>query len=385
MRAVRPASEWLPYCHALIDAGGLDELRGKKYSRQFLHAVIDELPRYGDWDTGRNVMPGHAALGAALARRPRRQSRRTPNPSEWRTREQAAADDAARHVRGTINEVFIPAGLLARIELGHHLNGVERLQQWANGSRRREARSVYGLTLPRSARPLHRRRDHDTRAQRSPVPERLAASRPVDNRLTGNTDPQRVFRSPRGIQVTSSSSSSLVASKRSIKPSSPACGTSEHSTTRHTAVNNVSTTAPRRPAPKSRRFWEPEPELYTLAMGLRSALAGQLGYERPLKVAATLKRFWHLGWDVDSLVVDLHLVYQRLGKPFPTYRPNHPARWLGWALKQVDTTVTPPMRRYDAHAEAADSEPCPHGVPGGARHNIVIHGPRCPLCRSAGG
>lgn len=364
VRAVRPAREWLPFVHALIDAGGLDALRRGVYSRAFLHRLIDELARHADFTTGRDCMPGHAALGAALARTPRTVSRRTPKQGEKRTPAEAAVSDNSRHARGAIGTVLVPAGLLARVVQGHHLNGVERLEQWANGSARRDARSVYGLTLPRAARPA-----------------RPAADRPVDNRPPANAGPRTTFRSPTGNKVMTRSSGLAVVSKGQL-PSNEACAQVDNRHGRLTADKTLSADAARRPAPTNRRVWEPNPGLYAFALALRHALPGQLGYERPLKLCATIKRFWQLGWDADSLVADLHLVYQRLGKPFITHRPHHPARWLGWALQHVDTTTTPPQRRLDAHAEAADNEICPHGITGGARHNIVIHGPRCPLCRN---
>ncbi len=379
VRAVVVATEWVPFVHALIDAGGLDGLRGRRFSRRFLHALVDALARYADWRTGRNCMPGHAALGAALARRPRAESRRDPKPCEWRTPAQAAVDDAARHVRAAIAGVLVPAGVVVCVEQGHHLNGVERIEQWANNSRRRSARSVYALTLPRAARPQSARvllRRPGTR------PHPASPCRPADNRPPTTPGAVSVFRSPTGQTTTSSSSDLVVAFKnQETFVSRPTCG-QHRPITRLPADDNQKAAAPRRPAPKRRRNWEPDPGLYAFAMGLRRALPGQLGYERPLKLCATLKRFHELGWDVDTLVLDLHLAYRRLGKPFPTARPHHPAAWLGWALKHLDTTATPPLRRYDAHTHQADTEPCPHGVPGGALHSIVYHAPWCPLCRA---
>lgn len=379
VRAVVVATEWVPFVHALIDVGDLDELRGRRFSRRFLHALVDELATYADWRTGRNCMPGHAALGAALARRPRAESRREPRPSEWRTPAQAAADDSARHVRAAIAQVLIPAGVVVCVEQGHHLNGVERLEQWANQSRRRSARSVYALTLPRAARPRSAR---VLLRRPSPRPTPTTGRHPVDNRPSTTAGAPSVFRSPTGKKVTSSSSASAVAFRSQNNfVSTPDCEP-DPSTTRPTADNDPTATASRRPAPRRRRLWEPDPGLYALAIDLRRALPAQLGYERPLKLCAVLKRFWELGWDVHSLVLDLHLAYQRLGKPFPAHRPDHPARWLGWALKHVDTTATPPLRRYDAHTHQADTELCPHGVPGGGRHSILHHAPWCPLCRT---
>ena len=380
VRAVVVATEWVPFVHSLIDAGELDGLRGRRFSRRFLHALVDELATYADWRTGRNCMPGHAALGAALARRPRAESRRDPKPSEWRTPAQAAADDAARHVRAAIAGVLVPAGVVVCVEQGHHLNGVERLEQWANGSRRRSARSVYALTLPRTARPPRSARVLLRRPSTCPQP--APPRRPVDNRPPTTTRAVRVFRSPTG-QIGSSSSSDLTVALEDLKTSisRPPSGR-QKSRTRPQADNNQEAAASRRPAPKRRRNWEPDLGLYTLAMTLRQALPGLLGYERPLKLCATVKRFHELGWDVDTLVLDLHLAYRQLGKPFPTRRPNHPAAWLGWALKHLDIAATPPLRRYDADSHAADTEPCPHGVPGGARHSILHHAPWCPLCRA---
>ena len=378
VRAVVVATEWVPFVHALIDAGDLDGLRGRRFSRRYLHALVDELARYADWRTGRNCMPGHAALGAALARRPRQESRRDPKPCEWRTPAQSAADDAARHVRAAIATVLVPAGVLVCVEQGHHLNGVERLEQWANNSPRRSARSVYALTLPRTARPPRSARVLLRRPRPAPPP-----GRPVDNRPPTAAGAVRVFRSPTGQTSTSSSSNSVVAfGDRKTFLSRPTGG--QHGfTPRPRADEDLEAAASRRQAPKRRRNWEPDPGLYAFAIDLRRALPGQLGYERPLKLCATLKRFHELGWDVDTLVLDLQLAYRRLGKPFPTRRPHHPAAWLGWALKRLDTTATPPLRRYDAHTHRADTEPCPHGVPGGARHSILHHAPWCPLCREA--
>ncbi len=130
-------------------------------------------------------------------------------------------------------------------------------------------------------------------------------------------------------------------------------------------------------------MWELEPGLYAFVVALRMALPEQLSGASVRKLAGTIKRFWEAGWDPLSVAESCHDVYVQDGKRFPTYRPGQPARWLGWVLKRVDVATAPALRRYDAWAAAADTEPCPHGEPGGARLSVITGRAKCPLCRAA--
>lgn len=367
---IRPviAEAWALTLHLMIDDGELDELRGRMVSRRYLHALVEELAGRADFRTGRNCMPGHVELGAKLGR-PIKAAKLAAmmlmTPTARAKAETRIHHDRTRQVYNAI-EVLKAVGVLVCVEEGRILDYIDRMEQVANGSDRRRARAVYALTLPR-ARPL------------APRPRK-----PAGNPAARGPAPKPIFYTPRSGLSSSSSSDSLEAfqSLREMEfESEPTCGRRRVSTPRLTAVQQQQDAAPRRLAPKKRRLWELEEGHFTLVVGLRKALPLQLGGVSVRKLAGATKRFYEAGWDALSVAAEVVDVYDMMGRRFPSYRPGNPARWLGWVLKQVDHTVTPAMRRYEDWAAAADTEPCPHDWPGGARLSIVTGQPKCPLCR----
>lgn len=367
IRTVR-AAEWALAVHAMIESGGLDEERGRLVSRSYLHRLVDELAGEADWQTGRNCMPGHVELGARLGRpvKAARLAAMTRMSAAGRVQVEAQiAVNRARQV-GNAVEVLIAAAVLHRVEDGRILPLLERLELWANGSHRRLARAVYALTLPLE---IH-----------------LPAAPPVDNCPAVEVAAEPIFVSPRSGLASSSSSGSLIVSRsveRRNSESRPSCAQPGRQTTRLPAGSDHEDAASRRPAPKRRALWELEPGLYAFVVALRTALPDQLSGVSVRKLAGTTKRFWNAGWDPLEVAASCREVYARDGKAFPTYRPGQPARWLGWVLKHVDVATTPALRRYEAWAAAADTQPCPHGEPGGARLSVITGRAKCPLCRAA--
>jgi len=346
----------------MIDAGHLDELRGRVVSRDYLHRLVEGLAAAADYLTGRNCMPGHEELGATLGRpiKPARLAMMAVMTPAARARAQARIDrDRARQVTNAL-AVLKAAGLLVCVEEGRMLTYLEKVELYANGVDRRYARAVYALTLPRTAKP-------------------------VDNRLAGKLAAQPIFGPPRSGKRSSYPSDSFVAFqslREENLESKAACGWPLGTLRRLTAENREKDDAPRRPAPKRRALWELDREHYAFVVALRKALPGQLGGESVRKLAGTTKRFYELGWDALSVAAAVVDLYDHLGRRFPTYRPGKPAAWLGWALRQVDHTITPAIRRYDKWAEAASgAELCRHDWPGGARVSVVTGKPKCPSCR----
>lgn len=240
------------------------------------------------------------------------------------------------------------------------LTYLEKVELYANGVDRRYARAVYALTLPR-------------------------AVKPVDNRPAGKLAAQPIFGPPRSGRESSYPSDSLVAFQSLSDENSESnrtCGWPTTTDRRLPAENDKKDGAARRLAPKRRALWELDREHYAFVVALRKALPGQLGGESVRKLAGTTKRFYELGWDALSVAAAVVDLYDTLGRRFPTYRPGKPAAWLGWALRQVDHTITPAIRRYDKWASAAaEAELCRHDWPGGARLSIVTSQPKCPHCR----
>lgn len=355
------AEVWARSVHAMIDAGRLDELRGRVVSRDYLHGLVEELAASADYLTGRNCMPGHEELGATLGRptKPARLAMMAVMTPAGRARAQARIDrDRARQVTNAL-AVLKAAGVLVCVEEGRMLTYLEKVELYANGVDRRYARAVYALTLPR-------------------------AVKPVDNRPAGKLAAQPIFGPPRSGKESSYPSDSLEAStslKEKNFKSKLACGWPASTAVRLPAENSKYAGATRRLAPKRRTLWELDREHYAFVVALRRALSGQLGGESVRKLAGTTKRFWELGWDALSVAAAVVDLYDTLGRRFPTYRPGKPAAWLGWALRQVDHTITPAIRRYDQSATAADTELCAHEWPAGARISIVTGQPKCPHCR----
>ncbi|MGI8458906.1 MAG: hypothetical protein ACR2LI_12450 [Propionibacteriaceae bacterium] len=367
IRTVR-AAEWALAVHAMIEGGELDEVRGRLVSRSYLHRLVDELAGEADWQTGRNCMPGHVELGAKLGRPVKAARLAAMAAMSTAARAQAEAQIALNRTRqvGNAIEVLITAAVLHRVEDGRILPLLERLELWANGSHRRVARAVYALTVP--------------------VEARLNVASPVDNCPAPDVDAEPIFVSPRSGLDSSSSSDSLVAFRsvdRRNSESTPTCAQPGRHTARLAAGRDHEDAASRRPAAKRRALWELEPGLYAFVVALRTALPDQLSGVSVRKLAGTTKRFWEAGWAPLDVAESCREVYAQDGKAFPTYRPGQPARWLGWVLKRVDVATTPALRRYDAWAAAADTEPCPHGEPGGARLSVITGRARCPLCRAA--
>ena len=354
---------WARTGHGMIDAGQLDELRGRVVSRDYLHRLVDELAVAADYLTGRNCMPGHEELGATLGRptKPARFALMAMMTPAARARAQARIDrDRARQVTNAI-AVLKAGGVLVCVEEGRMLTRMEKLELYANGVERRYARAVYALTLPRTAKP-------------------------VDNRPADKLATQPIFGPPRSGQESSYPSDSFVAFpslSEETPESNRGCGCPPTTHHRLPAGNCEKDGAARRPAPKRRALWELDREHYAFVVALRKALPAQLGGESVRKLAGTTKRFYEFGWDALSVAAAVVDLYDGLGRRFPTYRPGKPAAWLGWALRQVDHTLTPAIRRYDKWAAAAaEAELCRHDWPGGARISIVTGQPKCPSCRS---
>lgn len=368
IRTVRAAEQWAPAVRAMIERGELDEQRGRVVSRSYLHRLVDELAGEADWRTGRNCMPGHVELGAKLGRPVKAVRLAAMARMSAAARSKAEEQIALNRTRqvGNAIEVLIAADVLHRVEEGRILSLLERLELWANGSDRRVARAVYALTVP--------------------VEVRLSVALPVDNHAAAGVVAEPIFVSPRSGLASSFSSDSFVVFKsleRRNFESTPHCAQPGQDTSRLTAGREQQDAASRRPAATRRALWELEPGLYAFVMALRTALPQQLGGVSVRKLAGTTKRFWEAGWDPLSVAESCREVYARDGKRFPTYRPGQPARWLGWVLKRVDVATTPALRRYEAWAAAADTEPCPHGQPGGARLSVITGRATCPMCRAA--
>ena len=367
-------ASWVPHVHALIDAGGLDESRGRTVSRDYLHRLVDELAAAADYSTGRNCMPGHEELGATLGRPTKTAvlARLTALTPTARARAEVRLQrDRARQVTNAI-AVLIRTGLLVCVEEGRMLTYTEKIELYANGVNRRYARAVYALTLPHP----------------SPLPLATAGGKPVDNPTASKFPPTPIFGPPRSGLASSLSSVSLDvfgSGERRISESPAVWG--QHPTTAHrlTAEHNEKDGAARRPAPKRKVFREIDPGLYVFVDALRKALPGQLSGVSPYKLACVTHRFWKAGWDAPTLTADILNVYDTtLHRPYPTYRPGNPAAWLGWVLKHLNPHHTPALRRYDTWSAAADQEPCPHGTPGGTRLSIITSRAKCPLCRCSG-
>jgi hypothetical protein len=346
----------------MIDAGVLDELRGNTVSEDYLHRLVDELAAAADHLTGRACMPGHEELGAKLGRptkRAKMAAMALMTPAA-RQRTQGRIDrDRARQVTNAIN-VLKAATLLVCVEEGRMLTAVEKIELYANGVDRRYARAVYALTLPR------------------PV-------MPVDNSASAGPAPEPIFGPPRsGKELTHSSDSLIVFTsvQNNNSVSKPDCAQPKTNNNRHKAEHLKYDAATRRPAPKRRALWEIPEDLYAFVIALRKALPMQLSGASPRKLASTTKRFWKAGWDALSVASAVTDLYDRDGRQLPHYRPGNPAAWLGSALKQIDHTTTPQIRRYDDWAAAAETEPCPHQQPGGARISIITGKPKCPICRA---
>jgi hypothetical protein len=356
------AEVWARSVHAMIDAGHLDELRGRVVSRDYLHRLVEELAAAADYLTGRNCMPGHEELGATLGRptKPARLAMMAVMTPAARARAQARIDrNRARQVTNAL-AVLKAAGVLVCVEEGRMLTYLEKVELYANGVDRRYARAVYALTFPR-------------------------AVKPVDNRPAGKLSAQPIFGPPRSGREVSYRSDLFVAFpslSETNSESNRTCGWPTTTDHRLPAENDEKDGAARRPAPKKRALWELDREHYAFVVVLRKALPGQLGGESVRKLAGTTKRFYELGWDALSVAAAVVDLYDALGRHFPTYRPGKPAAWLGWALRQIDHTITPAIRRYDMWA-AAGSELCRHEWPGGARISIVTGQPKCPSCRRA--
>lgn len=354
------AEVWARSVHAMIDAGHLDELRGRVVSRDYLHRLVEELAAAADYLTGRNCMPGHEELGATLGRptKPARLAMMAVMTPAARARAQARIDrDRARQVTNAL-AVLKAAGVLVCVEEGRMLTYLEKVELYANGVDRRYARAVYALTFPR-------------------------AVKPVDNRPAGKLAAQPIFGPPRSGRESFYPCDSLVAFRSLNEENSESkapCG-QQLNAGRLSAENNEEADAPRRLAPKRRALWELDRDHYAFLVALRRALPDQLGGASVRKLAGSTKRFYEHGWDALSVAAAVVDLYDLLGRRFPTYRPGKPAAWLGWALRQVDHTIPPAIRRYDQWASAADTELCAHEWPGGARISIVTGQPKCPLCR----
>jgi len=366
---VLAAPVWVATVTGLVDAGGLDRLRGRTVSRGYLHRLVAELAAAADQPTGRNCMPGHEELGAVLGRptKAAKLAAMTLMTPAARARTQARIErDRARQVTNAVN-VLKAAGLLVCVEDGRMLSCTERLELYANGVDRRYARAVYALTLPR------------TTPTTSPA---------VDNPAGNPAPSDPVFGPPRSGKEGTYPSDSLEVfpsfQQKNSRSTADCAPTAAGGEPRLPAEHPEQAAAARRPAPKRRRsLWELTAEQYRFLIDLRAALPGQLRGASLRRLAGCTNRFWLLGWDAASVAAAVLEVYERARRPLPGYRPGNPAAWLGWVLRQVDHTLSPAVRRYADWAQAADTEECPHRQPGGARISVLTGQPKCPLCRHA--
>lgn len=317
--------QWLDAALAVIRSPAGDAARqALRVGQDVVEAAAMVFAAAADGATGRNSMPGNAALARQCGR-------------------------CLRTVQNATS-VLEMLGLLTKVSEGKSwLTRAERAAVlWANGSDARSMRAVYACTLPR---PVEIATDDVDR----PSVSCILPSTKTSTSIT----PAFGFRS-----LTSTAKPRLTAKdKEDVAP----------------------LRAPKRPTRRGPYF---EPAVHDLATDLRQALESQLGGTPHGRMLPAVSRFARKGWTAATVKREINAWYQLHNSkpPFRPVNPPGWLAFVLRQLEPddspdlLDAAYRLSTRQLDDHDALAE---CEHGVAGGrvARPNEGTL--PCPMCRVA--
>lgn len=334
-----------------------------------------------DGRTGRNAMPGNAALAT-------KSDQLDSGADDYWTRLAASTGYGVTTIQKA-EQVLVARGWLVRVRRGKNwLTREERQELWRAGSVARQRRNVWAcsmashLHLPAPQEPAQRR---DERVATGPVPG--AAPPAVDNRDPGRSSTESGCDLPTTQRVGGSLS---VHNNKIFKP--------EHAS-RNGPPGRPTTTETLR-----KRTYRADWRTVQLAKDLRACVYW-LRETPHQRIMSALDRFARAGWTAVDIQRELDGMLAARGWEVPSGRVTttkagrercYPLRcpwgYLAMLLRTLEPTDLITRREYEREMRAAQHEyaqlrrtgpECPHGEPAGDVPSPVKGIRACPLCRRA--
>lgn len=316
--------QWLDAALAIIRSPAGDLARNSmRVGQDVVEAAAAVFAAAADGGTGRNSMPGNAALARECGR-------------------------CLRTVQNATSVLEL-LGVLIKVSEGKSwLTRAERTAVlWANGSDARTMRAVYACTLPR----------------------------PVE--ISG----EAVDAPSASCILPSTKTSSL------IEPHFGSGSLTSKSKHRLTATDNEDVAPLRAPKKAGRRSPYFEPAVHDLATDLRAALEPQLGRTPHGRMLPAVSRFARRGWTAGTIKREINAWYElhHSRPPFRPVNPPGWLAFVLRQLEPddspdlLDAAYRLATRQLDDHGSLAA---CEHGVAGGSVQRPGQTTVPCPMCRA---
>lgn len=376
--------QWRSECYSDLHAGDVTALRravGRRgpVSVKACWALAYALSACADTDTGRNAMPGNAALAS--------------KPAELDLEDPAAlakmkaATGYGKTSLQKAGRVLADRGWIVLIRGGKNwLTVEERKELWRAGSPARQRRNVWACTIPPHLRgPAPQRPAEPSPAPRPPCTTAALTSTPVDNRGPMNPGTESGCALPTTRRV--GGESSVPANKIFNTEQASRIG------------------ATRRPPTKedsTRRNYRADWRTVRLAKDLRARVYW-LRDTPHQRIMPALDRFARAGWGASDIQRELDRMLAGRGWEVPSERVNttkagrehrYPLRcpwgYLAMLLRTLEPTDLIAQREYDRAMRTAQLEyeqlrrtgpECVHGEPAGDVPSPLNRIQACPLCR----
>lgn len=378
---------WRSECYSDLHAAEVTELRrevGRRgpVSTKACWALAYALSACADTETGRNAMPGTAALTAD------REALDLDDPAVLA--QLRAATGYGQTTLQKAARVLAGRGWIVLIRAGKNwLTVDDRKELWRAGSTARQRRNVWACTIPAPLRVAAPQRAAE--GVRAPRPASAPPSRPlalVDNFGPGNPETELGCDLPTTRRV---GGSSFVPENKIFK-----------------AEQASRTDAPRRPPTKegsTNRTYRADWRTVRLAKDLRARVYW-LRDTPHQRIMPALDRFARAGWGAADIQRELDRMLASRGWEVPSaristtksgqehrYSLRCPWGYLAMLLRTLEPTDLAAQREYDQAMRTAQLEyeqlrrtgpECCHGEPAGDVPSPMKGIQACPLCRRSG-
>jgi hypothetical protein len=376
---------WRSECYSDLHLSDVTDLRRAVGGRgpvsvQACWALASALSACADTDTGRNAMPGTAALTAD------RDTLLDLDDPAVLARLQAATGYGQTTLQKAAR-VLATRGWIVLIRAGKNwLTIDERKELWRAGSAARQRRNVWACTIPTHLRaPGLQRPPEPVAAPRSAPAAPPSASAPVDNTTPGNPDAESGCDLPTTRRVSGFPS---VPENKIFKPEQAS----------RTGATRRPSTKEARPHRTYRADWR--------TVRLAKDLKARVYWLRDTphqRIMPSLDRFARAGWHAADIQRELDQMLSARGWEVPSARVSttatgqehrYPLRctwgYLAMLLRTLEPTDLEAQREYDRAMRAAQLEyeqlrrtgpECAHGEPAGDVPSPLKSIQACPLCR----
>lgn len=342
-------------------------------------AVAVAISTAADGATGRNALPGNAALTA-------RAKELDPDAADYWIRVASTSGYGLTTTQKAV-QVLTKRGWLVLVRVGkNYLSREERTEMWRAGSPARQRRNVWACTLPAHVRPPIVSVDTNIRSvasSRGEVVDNSTVDMPIDQSSCDLPTTRRV------------EWATSVPRNKYFKPD-------------QASRNGAPRRTPRKAA-AGKRTYRADYRVLRLAKDLRACVP----WLRPVshqRIMPSLHRFAINGWSAAQLQSHLDRLLQLHGwtvpgSPAESVEDPRPGRtssppttmrsawgYLAFLLRQIEPSDLAAEHEYEAQLKVQDEYqraliygvPCSHGQPAGNQPSPNRGVLACPLCRRTG-